>query len=62
MLRLVRHRRPARVARFAHRDKAGRNSVRFSGRGLKPGNYRLQATPKLRGLTGQTLSVTFTIR
>ncbi len=62
VLRLVRHRRPARVARFAHRDKAGRDSVRFSGRGLKPGNYRLQATPKLGGLTGQTLSVTFTIR
>ena len=62
VLRLVRHRQPARVARFAHRDKAGRDSVRFSGRGLKPGNYRLQATPKLGGLTGQTLSVTFTIR
>jgi hypothetical protein len=62
VLRLVRHRRPARVARFSHRDKAGRNSVRFSGRGLKPGNYRLQATPKLARLTGQTVSITFTIR
>jgi CSLREA domain-containing protein len=62
VLRLVRHRKPHRVARFSHRDKAGRNSVRFAGRGLKPGNYRLQATPGLRGLTGATVSVTFTIR
>ena len=62
VVHLVRHRRPTRVARFSHRDKAGRNSVRFAGRGLKPGSYRLQATPRLQGLTGQTVSVTFTIR
>jgi hypothetical protein len=62
VVHLVRHRRPTLVARFSHRDKAGRNSVRFAGRGLKPGSYRLQATPRLQGLTGQTVSVTFTIR
>ncbi len=59
---IVRHRRPARVARFSHRDKAGRDSVRFSGRGLKSGSYRLEATPKANGLTGQTVSFTFTIK
>lgn len=61
VLRLVRHRRPSRVARFSHRDKAGRNSLRFAGRGLKPGNYRLQATPGLRGQAGSTVTVTFRI-
>ena len=58
VLHLVRHRHPCPCPVRAPGRR--RDSVRFSGRGLKPGNYRLQATPKLGGLTGQTLSVTFT--
>ena len=61
VLRLIRHRKPSRVARFSHRDKAGRNSVQYKARGLKPGSYRLQSTPGLHGLKGSTVSVTFTI-
>ena len=41
------------------------NRLRFSGRirghKLRPGRYRLQAVPKLFGLAGNTLTVSFTI-
>jgi hypothetical protein len=53
------------VGSFRHKDRAGSNAVRFSGREhgrkLAPGRYRLQATPRSPGHTGRTVTRTFTI-
>lgn len=50
---------------FAHRDAAGRNRFhltgRLDGKALKPGVYRLDATPTADGETGSTASVRFRV-
>ncbi len=50
---------------FTHRDAAGHNSFRFSGRvkghRLAAGSYRLQAVPALAGRVGSARTATFTI-
>jgi PKD repeat protein len=50
---------------FKHVDNAGKNSFRITGRinrnALKPGRYRLTATPKLLGKTGKAVSAPFQI-
>ena len=54
--------RYVRAARFSHADTAGRNRVRFTGRSLAPGSYRLDASPKAAGRTGKTVSAAFRVR
>jgi hypothetical protein len=53
------------VGRFTHLDKAGANSFHFTGRvkgkKLKPGSYRLDAVPRIRGRNGRAISVRFRI-
>lgn len=53
------------VGGFRHSDRAGSNSVKFSGRlrgkKLKPGRYVLVAVPHLGGLVGRPASVRFRI-
>jgi hypothetical protein len=52
------------LASFSRRDRAGRNSFRFtgvSGHRLAPGRYRLQATPRLRARKGKAVTVPFTL-
>jgi uncharacterized delta-60 repeat protein len=50
---------------FRHADTAGANSLRFTGRvskkALRPGSYRLSATPRLGGKTGKTAAARFRI-
>lgn len=50
---------------FAHGDSAGENSFHLTGRlngtALKPGVYRLDATPSTDGETGSTASVRFRV-
>jgi hypothetical protein len=50
---------------FVHRDVEGMNRFRFSGRvsrrALRPGRYRLNATPTATGRTGPTTSTGFRI-
>jgi hypothetical protein len=50
---------------FARRDSVGKNSFHFTGRlngkALKPGTYRLDATPTADGDTGRTVSVRFRV-
>jgi hypothetical protein len=57
--------RYVRVGAIPHSDKAGSVSVRFSGRvngkKLKPGHYRLTLTPKLGGLSGKSVKLSFRI-
>ena len=63
------HARPCirytRVGSFSHRDLAGRNSFHFTarvgGRKLKPGRYRLAATPRANGTTGRSVNASFRI-
>lgn len=51
---------------FAHKDSAGKNSFhltgRLNGKALKPGVYRLDATPTADGETGSTVSVRFRVK
>jgi DNA-binding beta-propeller fold protein YncE len=53
------------VGGFAHRDRAGRNEFRFSGRiggrKLARGTYRLQAQPVLGGRAGKVRAVSFRV-
>jgi hypothetical protein len=64
--KLKRCTRLLRVTTFNHVDRAGSNTLRFSGRvhgrKLSPGAYTLSATPALRGRVGRTLSARFTIK
>jgi uncharacterized delta-60 repeat protein len=50
---------------FSHVDRAGQNSIRFTGRvrqkALAPGPYRLNARPRAGGKVGKTVSVRFRI-
>lgn len=51
---------------FTHKDSAGNNSFhltgRLNGKALKPGIYRLDATPTANGETGSTASVRFRVK
>ena len=53
------------VGSFSHTDTVGHNAFRFTGRvrrnKLKPGTYRLQATPKTARGRGTTRITTFKI-
>lgn len=55
-----------RLGRFVHRDSAGPNRIRLTGRlrghRLAPGSYRLRAVLRLGTRAGNTLSVAFRIR
>jgi hypothetical protein len=57
--------RLALVGSFAHRDRAGTNRLRFTGRlnsrALSPGRYALQITTQLAGQRSRRISTTFTI-
>jgi hypothetical protein len=63
------HGRPCRslkrVGAFTHTDLAGRNHFKFTGRvgrhRLRPGRYRLAATPRANGLTGKTVVRSFRV-
>jgi hypothetical protein len=50
---------------FSHTDTAGPNSFHFTGhvneRKLKPGRYRLDATPRAHRSTGATVSTNFRV-
>jgi hypothetical protein len=54
------------IGSFTHLDKAGANSITFSGRlgghALAAGTYLLKAAPKLGALTGKTISAPFKVR
>jgi hypothetical protein len=54
-----------RAGKFTHNDRAGPNRFHFDGRirrrTLRPGSYRLDATPRAAGHTGKTVSTMFTI-
>jgi hypothetical protein len=50
-----------RVRRFVHHDQAGHNRFLLASAGLKPGRYRLTATPVALGQSGPTISAAFTI-
>ncbi|HWF50991.1 MAG TPA: alkaline phosphatase family protein [Solirubrobacteraceae bacterium] len=54
------------IGSFNHVDKAGANSITFSGRlgghALAAGSYVLRAAPKLGSLTGKTVSAGFKVR
>jgi hypothetical protein len=52
----------AAVRSFRHKDAAGRNRVRLNARGLVPGAYKLEATPRAGGLRGRAVAVTFAVR
>lgn len=58
-------RRGRLIATFTHRDRAGRNVVRFSGRfngrALAPGRYALVASPRAGRRTGAARQVAFRI-
>ena len=53
------------VGEFSANNEQGGNAYHFSGRvgghTLKPGTYRLQATPETDGIYGKTLKTTFTV-
>lgn len=53
------------VGEFSVNNEQGANAYHFSGRvgghTLKPGTYRLQATPETDGIYGRTLKTTFTV-
>jgi hypothetical protein len=53
------------VGSFTHKDKAGRNTLHFTGRvhghKLKPGASRLQATPKFAGRNGAARTAGFKV-
>jgi hypothetical protein len=55
-----------KVGSLTHADKAGANTLRFTGRvgghTLVLGRYRLQATPKLGTTAGTTVTVSFQIK
>lgn len=50
---------------FSHRDLAGANRFRFTGRvrgrALNPGRYTLRATATLGGLTSRPIQLSFRI-
>ncbi|HEX4759288.1 MAG TPA: choice-of-anchor Q domain-containing protein [Thermoleophilaceae bacterium] len=50
---------------FTHKDKAGANKLHFTGRlrrrALRPGRYRLSATPRVQGKKGKALNTSFKI-
>jgi uncharacterized delta-60 repeat protein len=50
---------------FSRVDTVGKNSFRFTGRirrrALKPGRYRLRATPRVGGKAGRTVAIRFRI-
>ena len=50
------------VRSFRHKDVAGRNRARLNARGLAPGAYELEATPRAGTLRGRTVADTFTVR
>jgi len=51
------------LGKFAHTDRVGANRFEFAGlsRPLAPHRYRLDAVPSAHGVTGATISTTFTI-
>jgi hypothetical protein len=53
------------IGSFSHRDHAGRNRLRFTGRldghALSPGNYQLTARARLAGQQSRTIRTSFTI-
>lgn len=53
------------VGSFTHKDKAGANSFRFTGRlrgrKLKPGSYRLRVVPRFAGRAGKAVVAGFRI-
>ena len=61
----ARCRKPALLGTFSHRDHAGSNSLRFSGRlhghALQPGRYLLEATATLAGQRSPTITTSFVI-
>ncbi len=50
----------SRVMTFTHNDHAGANTVPFN-RHLAPGRYLLEATPLAGGISGRTVSASFTV-
>jgi hypothetical protein len=70
-LKLPKHRhrpscvRQIKLGGFTHGDRAGRNTLHFSGRlaskRLAPGRYLLRATPRLGAMTGPTVTIGFRI-
>lgn len=54
------------VGSFKHTDASGQNTVAFSGklhgRRLKAGSYRFEATPRLKGHTGRTVTLSFKVK
>jgi hypothetical protein len=61
VLELKKHGRSKTVATFAHRDKAGANTVKLGPKHLKRGSYTLKATPKFDGLSGESVTVRFKV-
>jgi hypothetical protein len=61
VLELKKHGRSKTVATFAHRDKAGANTVKLGPKHLKRGSYTLKATPKFDGLSGESVTVKFKV-
>jgi len=61
----VRCRKPALIGSFSHRDHAGIDSLRFTGRlhgdALQPGRYLLQVTATLAGQRSTTVTASFVI-
>jgi hypothetical protein len=55
--------RTVALGSFNHSDKAGANSLHFTGRvkrhALKPGAYTLTASPRASGKTGKPVTVRF---
>jgi hypothetical protein len=61
----VRCRKPALIGTFSHRDHAGINSLRFTGRlhgdALRPGRYLLKVTATLAGQRSPAVTTSFVI-
>ena len=61
----IKGRRHVKVGTLRHRDHPGSNRFHFGahlrGHALKPGSYRLKATPRAGGLSGRTVSVRFRV-
>jgi CSLREA domain-containing protein len=55
------HGRAKTVATLTHRDKTGSNRVKLSLKHLKAGRYVLEATPRLDGQNGATVSAKFRV-
>jgi hypothetical protein len=57
--------RLVKIATFVHTDKKGKVSFRFTAvlnnHALASGTYRLEATPRLNGVAGKTVSVGFKV-